>query len=85
MQLTKYQNLTLEYLASCGGGGFSAGTLAREAGCGSSRSQMAVFRFYELLPLFAGGLIDKIDAEKPIVWVITDAGRATLAEKDQTK
>lgn len=76
-RLDKYERMALDFLAARGGG-FTAGTIARNCGHGSSRSLMAVFRTMTLRDLFERGLIDKIDAKKPAVFVITDAGRQAI-------
>ena len=75
--LGKYERLALEFLARYGGG-FTAGTIARNSGHGQSRSQMAQFRAGTLNRLYLNELVEKIDAEKPAVYVITDLGRAAL-------
>ena len=80
-RLDKYERLALEFLASCGGGGYSAGKIARECGHGSSRSQMALFRTSTLRRLFESGLITKIDDGTPAIFMITDTGRAALKQQ----
>ena len=77
VKLTNTARLALQFLSQCGGG-FTSGAIARNSGYGSSRSEMAVFRIGPLKRLFDDGLVDLIDAEKPHVYVITDAGRAAL-------
>lgn len=77
--LDKYERAALDYLSSCGGG-FTAGHLARECGCGSSRSQMAIFRTWTIKSLYERGLIDRIDTETPHVYVITNDGRAAISK-----
>lgn len=75
--LDRFEVATLRFLASQGGG-FTAGTIARECGWGSSRSQMALFRTWTIKGLYETGFIEKIDAEKPAVYVITNKGRYAI-------
>ena len=60
------------------GGGFTARYLSREAGAGYDRRQLAIARCNLIEPMFRRGLIDKIDREKPHVYVITNDGRRAL-------
>lgn len=78
--LDPYELKALRFLAQYKSGWFTSGAIAVNCGDHRSRSQMAVFRHYVLLPLYKAGLIDKIDGEKPSAWSITDAGRAALAD-----
>lgn len=66
----------LEFLSGFGGG-FTAGTVARNCGY-SGRSNMAVFRLMVLQRLYKVGLLDFLDRNKPAIYVITDIGRAAL-------
>lgn len=77
MTLTLQDLCALKFLASVGGG-FTAGAIARHCGCARNRSEMAIFRHLVLLKLHSAGLVDLLDHNKPNVFVITDAGRATL-------
>jgi len=76
--LTKWQRAAL--MALEGEGGFTTGDIGRITGHGSGRTQSAWLHHATLLPLERSGLIAKMDAEKPIVWVLTDAGRRLLKE-----
>lgn len=75
--LDRFELATLRFLAAQGGG-FTSGTIARECGWGSSRSQMALFRTWTIKGLHESGFIEKIDAEKPAVYVITNEGRYAI-------
>ena len=77
-QLGREERVVLLCLASCGGG-FTAKHLSLEAGVRRERRHLAIARTNLIEPLFKRGLIDRIDAEKPAVYVITNDGRKALA------
>ena len=81
VRLSAFQREVLVFLNGCGGG-FTSAAIARSCGRARDRIQMAGFKSANIMPLYKAGLVDLIDRERPMVFVITNEGRAIL--KDTT-
>lgn len=82
-ELTKDEVAALSFLDS-DGGGFTSGAIARHCGRARDRIDMAGFRSGVVMRLLAQGLVDKMDGGKPALFVLTEAGRATLKARSST-